>query len=193
MGDKKNPIFEALEKTGQSVEDALVGWVQAATALDFLYWETLEEAFGARTAHRIYSKVWEKLALANLDHVVDALGIRDNINIHAIGLLSKAYWEAIACPYTVVQENEDIHVGEISMCPYWENMRILFGEERAKDCVKKGMGATTANYYQAIIKALGKWDEIYATQDKCICLGDDKCRVVFKKRKFPKEEVSERY
>jgi hypothetical protein len=193
MEVNKNPIFEAIEKTGQSVEDALVSWVQAATALDYLYWETLEEALGARPAHRIYSRVWEKLALGNLDHVQDALGIRGNINMHTIGLLSKAYWHSIACPYTVVEENEDVHIGEISMCPYWENMKILFGEEKAKDCVKKGMGATTSNYYQAIIKALGKWDEIYATQDKCICLGDDVCRVVFKKRNLAKEEIPDNF
>ncbi|MEW6273679.1 MAG: hypothetical protein AB1556_00975 [Bacillota bacterium] len=189
MADKRHAIFTALEKTGQSVEEALVAWVGAAAALDLLYWETLEEAFGARTAHRIYSKVWEKLALGNLDHVLDALGVRDNINIKTIGQISKVYWESINCPYTVVEETDDIHVGEITICPYWESLKEIFGEERARDCCKKGMGATTANYYQAIIKALGKWDEIYATQDKCMCLGDDVCRVVFKKRKNSCEEV----
>ena len=189
----KNPLFKAIDKIGQSAEDAAVAWVQAATTLDFLSWETMEEALGARQAHIIYSRIWEKMAQNELPHVLEACGLKEkkNLSMHDIGEISRAYWEGISCPYRTVEETDDIHVGEVSDCPYWENMKILYGEERARDVVKKGMGATTANYYQAIIKELGLWDEIYATQDKCMCLGDDVCRVVFKKRSPKFKNMSE--
>ncbi len=192
MSDK-NPLFKAIEKIGQSPEEAAVAWVQAATTLDFLSWETMEEALGARQAHIIYSRIWEKMAQNELPNVLAACGFQDkkDFSIQDIGKISKTYWEGISCPYTVVEETEDVHVGEISDCPYWENMKILYGEDRARDMVKKGMGATTANYYQAIVKALGKWDDIYATQDKCICLGDDACRVVFRKRNPKMKDMTE--
>ena len=192
MSDK-NPLFIATEKIGQTAEQAAVAWCQAATMLDFLSWETMEEALGARQAHIIYSRIWEKLAQGGLPHVLAALGMEDkkDFSIHDIGLISKEFWSVVSCPYEVVEETDDIHIGEISDCPYWENMRLVYGDERAKDMVKKGMGATTSNYYQAIIKALGKWDEIYATQDRCICLGDEKCRVVFKKRDTKFKDMTE--
>ncbi|MEA4853049.1 MAG: hypothetical protein VB082_02085 [Christensenella sp.] len=181
---EKNPLFIATEKVGQSAEDAAVAWCQAATTLDFLSWETMEEALGARQAHIIYSRIWEKMAQNELDGVLRSLGMQDktDFSMKDIAEICKVYWNGISCPYEVVELTDDVHIGEISDCPYWENMKILYGEDRARDMVKKGMGATTANYYQAIIKALGKWDEIYATQDRCICLGDDKCRLVFRRR-----------
>ena len=181
---EKNPLFIATEKVGQSAEDAAVAWCQAATTLDFLSWETMEEALGARQAHIIYSRIWEKMAQNELGGVLKTLGMQDktDFSMKDIAEICKVYWNGISCPYEVVELTDDVHIGEISDCPYWENMKILYGEDRARDMVKKGMGATTANYYQAIIKALGKWDEIYATQDRCICLGDDKCRLVFRRR-----------
>ena len=168
---------------GRSPEESANGWVYAAAALDYLFFTTMEEAFGARIAHQVYSKVWEKLALGGLDSKLEALNLKGKpIGIRELGLISKEYWKVIDCPYEVVEETDDIHIGEITRCPYWDCMHTMYGYENASDMIKKGMGATTANYYQAIVKALGKWNEIYATMDRCICLGDERCRVIFKKR-----------
>ena len=159
------------------------GW-SAAAMLDFLSWETMEEALGARQAHIIYSRIWEKMAQAGLPFVLADLGMTDkkDFDMKDIEKIATRFWAVVCCPYETVETTEDTHIGEVSYCPYWEHMRMIYGEDRAKDMVKKGMGATTSNYYQAIIKALGKWDEIYVTQDRCMCLGDEKCRLVFKKR-----------
>jgi hypothetical protein len=192
MNDKA-PIFTALEKIDMSAEDAAVAWCNAAAMLDYLSWETMEEALGARQAHIIYSRIWEKLAQAGLPVHLAALGWekKTDFTMHDLGVLSKRFWNSISCTYEVVEETDDILVGEISDCPYWEHMRIIYGEDLARDMVKKSMGATTSNYYQAIVKALGKWDEIYATQDRCICLGDEKCRVVFKRRNPKFKDMTE--
>jgi len=192
MSDK-DPLVEAAEQVGQSIEDAGAAWCRAATMLDYLSWETMEEALGARQAHIIYSRIWEKLAQSGVPHVLAALGMegKTDFSMHEIGLIAKTFWNTITCPYEVVEETDDIHIGEIAYCAYWENMKLIYGEEKAQDMVNKGMGATTSNYYQAIIKALGKWDDIYATQDRCICLGDEKCRVVFKKRNPKFKDMTE--
>jgi hypothetical protein len=189
---KKNPYFDALEKVGRPLEESALSWVQSAAALDFLFYETMEEALGARQAHIIYSRVWEKLALMNVDHTLAALEIPDKskFTLHDFARLSKIYWDAIDCPTEITETPDRVEV-KVFACPYYDNMKLLVGEDRAHDMLKKGMGATTSNYYQAITKYLGKWDEIYATQDRCICLGDEYCRVVFQRRGTEFKDMTE--
>lgn len=180
--DTRNWIFKAIEQTGQSTEDALVGWVQAFVTHDYLVWRVLEDMFGAREAVIIYSKVWENFAKSLLEHVKQSQKLT-KYDMDDLAKLSRAYWEAIGGVYRVVEHSEDHHIAEISTCPYWDNMVDMFGKEKANEMQKKVIGPTSANYYQALIKELGKWDEIYVTQDKFRCLGDDVCRMVYERRK----------
>jgi len=82
----------------------------------------------------------------------------------------------------------DRHVAIIKTCPFWDNMIDMYGKDAANNMHQKTIGATSANYYQAIMKALGLWDEFYATQDQYRCLGDGQCRMVYVRRSAMAEE-----
>ena len=129
--------------------------------------------------------LWEKFALAELDHVKKAVGISgpDDVNMDKLGELSKVYWEAIACPYKVTKHDANVHEAEILACPYWDNMKEILGEDVARSMTLKCEAAVSVNYYQAILKGLGVFDRYTFTMDKFLCCGDDACRVRFERRK----------
>ena len=104
--------------------------------------------------------LWETFAIANLPHVKEALGISGpgDVDMDMIGKISQSYWEAIACPYRVTQHSEAVHEAEIEVCPYFENMKEILGEERARSMTLKCEAAVSVNYYDAILKALGVFD-----------------------------------
>ena len=50
------------------------------------------------------------------------------------------------------------------------------------EMMKKTIGPTSANYYQALMKAIGLWETFYVTQDQFRSLGDSVCRMVYVRR-----------
>lgn len=96
--------------------------------------------------------------------------------------MNRAYWEAIGSEVEEVETTPDRHVAIIKTCPFWDNMIDMYGKDAASRMHQKTIGATSANYYQAIMKAIGLWDEFYATQDQYRCLGDGQCRMVYERR-----------
>jgi hypothetical protein len=55
--------------------------------------------------------------------------------------------------------------------PYFDNMVDMYGKEAASEMMKKTIGPTSANYYQALMKAIGLWDTFFVTQDQFRSLG----------------------
>jgi hypothetical protein len=96
--------------------------------------------------------------------------------------LNRAYWEAIGCEVEDVEQTEDRLVAIIKTCPYFDNMVDMYGKEAASEMMKKTIGPTSANYYQALMKALGLWDTFFVTQDQFRSLGDSVCRMVYVRR-----------
>jgi hypothetical protein len=83
----------------------------------------------------------------------------------------------------VTKHNQDIHEAELGVCGYFANMKAILGEEKARSMTLKTEAATSVNYYDAILKALGVFDKYSFTMDKFQCCGDNTCRVRFEKRK----------
>jgi hypothetical protein len=175
----------AITGSGKDVNESIVNWVRLFALLDFYIYMKLEEHLGTKDGYPRYMGLWEKFALANLDHVKEAVGISrpEDVTMDKLGDLSKAYWEAIACPYEVTKHDANIHEAEIQACPYWDNMAEILGEDVARSMTLKCEAAVSVNYYQAILKALGVFDRYSFTMDQFICCGDDTCRVRFEKRK----------
>ena len=96
-----------------------------------------------------------------------AIGIAgpDDVSMDKLGELSKVYWESIACPYRVSRHDANVHEAEILACPYWDNMREILGEDVARSMTLKCEAAVSVNYYQAILKALGVFDQYSFTMD----------------------------
>ncbi len=170
------------ERLGRPPEDALVFWNRAFTAHDHELWQVLEHRYGAREGVIVYSRVWEQLALVFLDFVKQALGLDEVRTTDDLARMNRAYWEAIGCEVEDVETTPDRHVAVIKTCPFWDNMIDMYGKQAASRMHQKTIGATSANYYQAIMKAIGLWDEFYATQDEYRCLGDGQCRMVYVRR-----------
>lgn len=182
MNDKEHPAINAM---GDSIEESLVNWLKVFVIYDFAAYTYLEKHLGAKDALKIYMGLWESFALAPLEQWKKTFGIKDasDINIDIIGKLSQAYWESIASPYRVARHTEDVHEGEVLLCPYWENMKTILGEEKARSMTLKTEAVVSVNYYDAILKALGVFDKFSFTMDKFMCCGDDCCRVRFERRK----------
>lgn len=182
MRDKEHPAIQAM---GDSIEEALVNWVKAFAIYDFAAYTYLEKHLGAKDALKIYMGLWETFALAPLKQRKETFGIKDasDIDMNVLGKLSRAYWESIACPYHITQHTKDIHEAEVEVCPYWENMKAILGEEKARSMTLKTEAVVSVNYYDAILKALGVFDKFSFTMDKFICCGDNCCRVRFERRK----------
>lgn len=182
MNDKEHPAILGM---GDSIEEALVNWVKAFVIYDFAAYTYLEKHLGAKDALKIYMGLWETFALAPLEQRKKTFGIKDasDINIDIIGKLSQAYWESIATPYRVTKHTKDVHEGEVVLCPYWENMKAILGEGKARSMTLKTEAIVSVNYYDAILKALGVFDKFSFTMDKFACCGDDCCRVRFERRK----------
>lgn len=171
-----------LERTGRTTDEELVFWNRAFTTHDHEMWQVLERHYGAREGLIVYSRVWEQIALTFLDGVKQAIGLDEIGTTRDLARMNRAYWEAIGCEVEDVETTEDRHVAIIKTCPFWDNMIDIYGKQAASRMHQKTIGATSANYYQAIMKALGLWDEFYATQDEYRCLGDGQCRMVYVRR-----------
>lgn len=180
-----NKEFWAIKGVGDTVEEAMLNWVKAFAIYDFAVYTYLEKHLGSKECFKIYMGLWETFALANLENVKKELGITKDttVNMDLIAKISQKYWETIACPYKVIEHSEEVHMAEIEMCPYWENMKAILGEEKARSMTLKCEAAVSVNYYDAILKALGVFDKYSFTMDKFQCCGDKVCRVRFEKRK----------
>ncbi len=182
MSDNQHPAILGM---GDYVEEAILNWVKSFAIYDFAAYTYLEKHLGAKDGFRLYMGLWEIFSLSELDNYKKALGIDEStdITMDILGKLSQVYWESIACPYRVTQHNENVHEAEITVCPYWENMRALLGESKARSMTLKAETVTSVNYYDAVLKALGVFDKYSFTMDKFQCTGDDVCRVRFERRK----------
>lgn len=181
MGDAQHGAISGM---GDTVEEAILNWVKAFAIYDFCVYTFLEKYLGAKEGLRLYMGLWETFALAELDHYKEALGIGESTEIttDVLGKLSRVYWESIACPYKVTKHTIDVHEAEIEVCPYWENMKAILGEPVCRSMTLKAETATSVNYYDAVLKALGVFDQYSFTMDKFACCGDDRCRVRFERR-----------
>ena len=182
MKDKKHPAILGM---GDSIEEAFVNWLKAFTIYDFAAYTYLEKHLGSKDGLKIYMGLWETFALTPLEQMKKMLGIKDasDIDMDMIGKLSQAYWESISSPYRVARHTKDVHEGEVIICPYWENMKTILGEGKARSMTLKTEAVVSVNYYDAILKALGVFGKFSFTMDKFMCCGDDCCRVRFERRK----------
>ncbi|MGQ9675227.1 MAG: hypothetical protein ACUVX1_06120 [Chloroflexota bacterium] len=179
-----NQEHSAILGAGDYIEEAFVNWVRAFAIYDFAAYTYLEKHLGAKEAIRIYMGLWETFALAPMEQRKNEFGIKDasDVSMDVLGRLSRVYWESIGTPYRVTKDTEDVHEAEVLVCPYWENMRALLGESKARSMTLKTEAITSCNYYDAILKALGVFDKYTFTMDKFACCGDDCCRVRFERR-----------
>lgn len=179
-----NSEHPAIMGMGDYVEEAILNWVKAFAMFDFGAYTYLEKHLGAKDGFRLYMGLWEQFSVGELDNYKKALGIDDKteITMDVLGKLSQVYWESIACPYHVTRHDENVHEAEVLKCPYWENMRAILGESKARSMTLKAETVTSVNYYDAVLKALGVFDKYSFTMDKFQCCGDDVCRVRFERR-----------
>ncbi|HUT70418.1 MAG TPA: hypothetical protein VMW89_07045 [Desulfatiglandales bacterium] len=182
LNDSSHP---AIKGSGKDIDESILNWVRLFALLDFNIYMKLEEHLGTKDGYPRYMGLWEKFALAELDHVKKAVKISgaDDVDMDKLGELSKVYWESIACPYKVTKHDANIHEAELLACPYWDNMKEILGEDVARSMTLKCEAAVSVNYYQAILQALGVFDRYSFTMDRFLCCGDDACRVRFEKRK----------
>jgi len=182
LHDRNHPAIFGM---GETIEEAFLNWLKAFTIYDFSAYVYLEKHLGAKEGLRIYMGLWEKFALSALEHWKETLGIKDpsDVDMDMLGKLSKAYWESIGSSYQVTRHNENVHEAELGVCAYFENMKAILGEEKARSMTLKTEAITSVNYYDAILKALGVFDRFSFTMDKFQCCGDNCCRVRFEKKK----------
>lgn len=175
-------VPELIERSGLALEDLLIFWNKAFVAQDHEMWQALEHQFGAREGLMVYSRVWEGYALTFLEFIKSSIGIDKFETTEDLAKMNRAFWEAIGSEVEDVETTPDKHVAIIKTCPFWDNMIDMYGKDTAHRMHQKTIGATSANYYQALMKAIGLWDEFYATQDQYRCLGDGQCRMVYVRR-----------
>lgn len=182
MNNQEHPAIFAV---GESAEEAILNWVRAFAVYDWSAWTFLEKWLGAKEALRIYMGLWEQFSLGELNHWKKEVGITDdkNVTMDQLGELSRLYWESIGCPYKVTQHSETVHEAELEDCPYWQNMKELLGEDKARSMTLKTEAHVSVNYYDAVLKAMGVFDKYSFTMDRFLCCGDDCCRVRFELRK----------
>jgi hypothetical protein len=182
LNDRNHPAILGM---GEYIEEAFLNWLRAFTIYDFSAYVYLEKNLGSKDGLKIYMGLWEKFALSALDHWKETLGVKgpSDINMDMLGKLSKAYWESIGIPYHITKHNKDVHEAELGVCAYFVNMKAILGEEKARSMTLKTEAATSVNYYDAILKALGVFDKFSFTMDKFQCCGDNTCRVRFERRK----------
>ena len=169
-------------RMGTSKEEALVFWNRGFTGHDHQMWRVWEDLYGAREGVIMYSRVWEGFALGFLDVIKATIGMQEFKTTEDLARLNRAYWEAIGCEVEEVEQTEDKLVAIITTCPYFDEMVDMYGKEAASEMMKKTIGPTSANYYQALMKAIGLWDSFFVTQDQFRSLGDAVCRMVYVRR-----------
>jgi hypothetical protein len=173
---------EIAERMGVSQEEALVFWNRGFTGHDHQMWRVWEDFYGAREGVIMYSRVWEGFALGFLDVIKATIGMQEFETTADLAKLNRAFWEAIGCEVEEVEQTDDRLVTIIKTCPYFDNMVDMYGKDAASEMMKKTIGPTSANYYQALMKAIGLWDTFFVTQDQFRSLGDSVCRMVYIRR-----------
>jgi hypothetical protein len=173
---------EIAERMGVSGEEALVFWNRGFTGHDHQMWRVWEDFYGAREGVIMYSRVWEGFAIGFLDVIKATIGMQEFKTTDDLAKLNRAFWEAIGCEVEEVEKTDDKLVTLITTCPYFDNMVDMYGKEAASEMMKKTIGPTSANYYQALMKAIGLWETFFVTQDQFRSLGDGVCRMVYIRR-----------
>jgi len=107
------------------------------------------------------------------------------------GAFAPGVLEAIGCEVEDVEHTPDKLVTIITTCPYFDNMVDMYGKDAASEMMKKTIGTTSANYYQALMKALGLWETFFVTQDQFRSLGDSVCRMVYLRRSAMPDQAAE--
>ncbi len=152
------------------------------TGHDHQMWRVWEDFYGAREGVIMYSRVWEGFALGFLEVIKATIGMQEFKTTDDLAKLNRAYWETIGCEVEEVEKTPDRLVTLITTCPYFDNMVDMYGKDAASEMMKKTIGPTSANYYQALMKAIGLWETFFVTQDQFRSLGDGACRMVYIRR-----------
>lgn len=186
MNNREQKILDIAKKLGQTPEQAMKDWLRVTVLQDYFLWQTLENKFGAKQALDYYMKIWEDIFASYLSKIKKSQKI-DKINIEELGKLSKIYWEGIfISPYKTIEENDEIHIGQMSNSPFWDDLFKIFGEKVAIDFCNKTFPALI-NSFQSILKKLNVWDIYYLTIDNWLYLGDDYSRLIINKRQKNKK------
>ena len=112
------------------------------------------------------------------EYIPQSGGIFRDFSVHDFDVLR---WMT-GCEVEEVEKTDDKLVTIITTCPFFDNMVDMYGKEAASEMMKKTIGPTSANYYQARMKAIGLWETFFVTQDQFRSLGDSVCRMVYIRR-----------
>jgi len=176
---------EAVTKLGKSFREQMNIWAMAYAVHDFTVWRVLRRELGRKKGRAVFIKIWAEVARMSADSAVKTLGIT-KVDIPALGAVAKHGYSVIACPYTVVKDTADEHVGQVRECPFHRYNSEIFGDHAKSDEMRDYWEDTadcTANYFKTMAEHLGRGKEVEGTSDKFICTGDDVCTVIFRRKK----------
>lgn len=183
MADSIKAHEEAVEKIGRTYREQMHVWASSYAFHDFMTWKTLTEELGREDGSRLFTKIWEKIAVWFAKTALEALKPSE-VDIPTLGEIAKRGWDTLAAPYVFVKDTREEHVGEVLICPFREfneGLRGLVGNE-VMDEYWRLTADTSDKYFNAIVEASGLGDDVEGGMDKFICTGNDVCRVFFRKK-----------
>lgn len=179
MPTKPEPLFEALKRVGrtpaQHATDAVLGLV----AFDWAFFKGAERELGTDKAKELHRNLWSHHLGPMIDLAKETTDIARVEKLSDLGRLMKSAYESIPCLYKILEDSPTRNVGVISLCPFLEYARGTFGEEPGSAYFQSRVGVERGYWNQAFAEFVGWGDRVRATQDKCMCLGDGECRIVF--------------
>jgi hypothetical protein len=181
-------VYEALKLIGRPAKYLLEKLLEAQASLAYCLRTVLTEQLGPQKAIGLISQIWGLRTEITLDRYIKELGLeKGKTDLRDLGRLAKLWWEGdFVTPYNIIENTPERHVGQIKICPFWEAIKRVLGEENARKMyTRKAMVDTTIKEFQGLARALGIPYPIDVSVEKLICAGDDVDLFIIKRRVAP--------
>jgi len=175
-------LTKALAQLGSEPEELIRYLLGAQVNLAYALRVALTRKMGREKATPLIASVWGERARMTAERYVSEVGTKEGLL--SLGKITRLWWNReFLCPMDFVEHTEDRIVCQVSVCPYWEAVLNLFGDEARKYYNKETMTLTSIEELQGIRRAAGMDDAVDVECPKIMCGGDDVCQFVFTCRK----------
>jgi len=161
--------------------------VQAAVELDsiavydYAFFKCIETREGLEKAETLHKDTWMRYAPEHIMEAKDLLGIDKIKDIHDLGRVMRYSFEVRGCIFNVVEDTPGKFVGEVTRSILCEYCLENLGEKVGSPYLKS-LAAIEKSLVNRLVKEAGLSDSVEVEMDKSMCLGDDRTRIILRKK-----------
>jgi len=175
---KDEPILKALKKIERPPSVQALMSYQGFVAADYNFYTSAEGESGEAKAREIHAKGWARYVPLVVAEAKDATGMREIKTVPDVGRIARYFYDYMGLPLKPIEDGSDRFVGVITIDPFVESAKEIFGLEAGCPYFKSLSGVFPF-FFKELLAYIGQADTIRFVQDKFIGLGDGITRIGF--------------